>query len=73
MQFSGSRGESSQKTRSGLIGFAEFMALASRTFHHSAMFLSIVSRQDLSVLRVSRGRSARKVSALSPTSGTSIG
>jgi hypothetical protein len=32
MQFSGSLGESSQKTRSGLIGFAEFMARASRTF-----------------------------------------
>ena len=49
MQFSGSLGESSQKTRSGVIGFAEFMARASSTFHQSAMFLSIVSRQDLSV------------------------
>ena len=50
MQFSGSLGESSQKTRSGLIGSAEFMARASRTFHQSAMFLSIVSRHGLDLL-----------------------
>ncbi len=73
MQRSGSRGESSQKTRCGLIGLASFIARASSTFHHSAMFASIFSRHERSVFRRSSGISARSVSALSPTSGTSIG
>src|SRR5437879_6112377 len=37
MQRSGSRGDSSQNTRCGLIGFAEVMARVSSSFHHSTI------------------------------------
>ena len=45
-QFSGRRGESSQKTRCGLIGWASLMALASSTPHHccNAFFDSSCAR-----------------------------
>jgi hypothetical protein len=48
IQLSGRRGETSQKTRCGLIGWASLMAMASSIFHHAATPFSIVSRQALS-------------------------
>jgi len=73
MQRSGSFGDSSQNTRSGLIGFALVMARSSTSFHHSVISFSIFSRQLRSVLRCSIGMSARSVSLLSPMRLTSIG
>jgi hypothetical protein len=73
MQFSGRRGDSSQKTRCGLIGSAEFIARLSRIFHHSSIFPLIVSRHFVSVFCSSSGSSAFSVSTLSPTRLTSIG
>ncbi len=52
MALSGSRFDSSQKTRCGLIGLASFIARASSTFHQSATLASIRLRQLRSVLRL---------------------
>src|SRR6185437_11843811 len=73
MQLSGSRGEASQNTRSGLIGSAFSIARASITFHHAATPFSIDSRQLRSVLRCSNGINSRNVAAESPTRLISIG
>src|ERR1700761_4823115 len=73
MQLSGNFGESSRKTRCGLMGSASFMALASTTFHQSLTFFSISSRQLRSVFLLMSGISACNVAAVSPTKFTSIG
>src|SRR5690348_2712975 len=73
MQLSGSRDESSQNTRCGLMGSADCIACPSSVFHQSATLLSIFLRQALSDLRLRRGIKARSVSPLSPTRLTSIG
>jgi hypothetical protein len=64
MQWSGKRGESSQKTRWGLIGSASFMARLSSTFHQSVRLSLIVSRHFVSVFCSSSGNRARKVAAV---------
>ena len=65
--------DSSQKKSSGLTGSAGKWARFSSSDHQSAAARSILARH-LSRLRVfRRGSSARRVSAASPTSGTSIG
>mgnify|MGYP003624072980 CR=1 FL=1 len=46
MHFSGRRGESSQKTRWGLSGSAEFIARFSSTSHQLLIFFSIPSRHE---------------------------
>src|SRR2546429_6162871 len=53
MQRSGSRDDNSQKTRSGLIGFAAVIARSSTSFHHSTISFSNFSRHFRSVLRFS--------------------
>ena len=73
MQFSGSRGDSSQNTRCGLIGLALTMARSSSVCHHVSTFFSICSRHERSFLRSSSGSSSRSVAALSPIRLTSIG
>jgi hypothetical protein len=67
MQLSGRRGDSSQSTRSGLIGSASLIERCSTTCHHCSMLFSSCSRHDRSALRSSNGASARSVSALSPS------
>ena len=73
MALSGRRGDSSQNTRCGLTGLASFMARASITRHQRATFSSISVCQPRSVLRSSKGISARKVARASPTRLHSIG
>jgi hypothetical protein len=73
MARSGTRGESSQNTRWGLIGSASSIARASSTFHQSRMFSSISSRQPRSSFRRSSGMSSCSVSRLWPQRFTSIG
>ena len=73
MQRSGSRDESSQKTRCGLIGSASSWARRSISCHQSWTLSAICSCQPRSVFSSSSGRSARSVSRASPTSCTSIG
>ncbi len=68
MHVLGQRGDSSQKTRCGLIGSAGAIARSSSVFHQAATPFSIVSRQRRSVFCFSSGSSARSVSALSPIS-----
>src|SRR6218665_340775 len=70
---SGSFGDNSQKTRSGLRGLAETIAWPSTSFHHRRTPLSTCSRQLRSSLRLSSGMSARSDSFESPDSGTSTG
>src|SRR6201993_3138982 len=55
MQRSGSFGDSSQNTRSGLIGSAGVMARSSTSFHHSTISFSIFSRHERLVLRFNSG------------------
>ena len=73
MHLSGSRGDSSQNTRSGLIGSALVIARSSTSFHQSTISFSIFLRQLRSVFRLSSGASARSVSLLSPIRLISIG
>ena len=73
MQPSGSRGDSSQNTRCGLSGSASFIARASSTRHQRATLRSTSARQRRSGLGLSKGSSARSVSAQSPTRLSSIG
>jgi hypothetical protein len=73
MQPSGRREDSSQKTRWGLTGLASTIARDSTSRHHSRTSPVMRSCQERSALRSSSGSSARRVSALSPTSGTSVG
>src|SRR5215471_5222678 len=73
MQESGNRGESSQKTRCGLIGLALLMALASSTFHHLAILFSIVCRQERSSFRFKYGINNFRVTCASPTKLISVG
>ncbi len=73
MARSGRRRDSSQKTRCGFTGSAGFIARASSTFHQRRTSASIRSRQVVSSLGRRSGRSARSVSAESPTRFTSIG
>jgi hypothetical protein len=70
---SGSRGESSQKTRRGLIGFASAIARFPSMRHQSATLFSTFWRHDRTVLVSTIRSSARSVVALSPTRLTSIG
>src|SRR5947209_1494895 len=58
MLLSGRRGESSQATSSGLMGFALILARASTSPHQSRISDSIFSRQERSSFRLSRGISA---------------
>src|SRR4051794_10906584 len=51
MARSGSRDDSSQNTRCGLMGFPGLSARASSTFHHREIIDSIHPRQERSVLR----------------------
>src|SRR5690242_17401677 len=73
MQRSGSRGDNSEKTFCGLIGFALSSARASITFHHCLISFSSFSRQERSCFRFKRGIKAFNVSLLSPSRLTSIG
>src|SRR6266545_362583 len=73
MQLSGSREESSQNTRWGLIGSASVIARASISSHQSRTCFSIRSRQERSDFGSRCGSSARSVSFASPTRFTSIG
>ena len=73
MQLSGSFGESSAKTRCGLIGFASCFARSATSFHQSRISSSICARHSRLVLRLSKGISACSDSLLSPVRLTSIG
>ncbi len=70
---SGSRGDSSQKTRWGLSGSPSSMARSSTISHHSRTPSSTVSRHSRSALRSMSGNRAERVSRASPTRFTSIG
>src|SRR6185437_15726284 len=73
MQLSGRRGESSQNTLCGLMGWADSMARASMVFHHWATCLSIRLRQARLSFLFNKGSRSFNVSALSPTRFTSMG
>ena len=65
MQLSGKRGESSQKTRCGLIGSALFMARASSTCHQSSISFSSICRQRAILLSLQqREQRAQRLRAI---------
>src|SRR5699024_1888869 len=71
--FSGNFGDSSQKTRCGLIGLASFIARDSMTFHQSSISSSSFFFQVRSSLYFTNGNSASRVNLLSPCKFTSLG
>ena len=73
MARSGSRLFSSWNTYAGLRGFASTAARSAMSLRQSRTSCSIFCRHDRPCLRLRFGKSARKVSALSPTRFTSIG
>src|SRR5437879_5732025 len=69
----GSRSESSQAMRIGLVGVADNVLWRSMVSHHRDTFFSMVSRQDRSSLRRNRGISWVRAAAESATMLTSVG